>query len=306
MSTVLYDNPGPRAKARNVVYTILFLAALVAVVWWFLAQLDSQHELDWAKWKPYLGETSPWTDFLLPGLLTTLEAAALSVVIALPVGGLLGIARLSDHKWISWPAGVVVEFFRAIPVLLLMIFIDTLMTGVIISDYRSLVAVVAGLVLYNGSVLAEVVRAGIKSLPNGQSEAGSALGLGKGQLMRSILLPQAVTAMLPAIVSQMVIIVKDTAIGGAVLTGFSDLVSQGRALNTSDFLPSSIATMTVTALIYVIINFSLSMFAAWLERRLRRRKKSTGAVLTAGEVEDQAGAIPMVDGGMEQAGRAAV
>lgn len=295
MSTVLYDNPGPRAKARNVVYTVVFVAVLVAVVWWFLAQLGAQHELDWAKWKPYLGSTEPWTDFLLPGLLTTLEAAALSTVIALPVGALLGIARLSDHKWISWPAGVVVEFFRAIPVLLLMVFIDTLMTGVIISDYRSLVAVVAGLVLYNGSVLAEVVGAGIKSLPNGQSEAGLALGLRKGQLMRSILLPQAVTAMLPAIVSQMVIIVKDTAIGGAVLTGFHDIVSQGRALNTSDFLPSSIATMTVTALIYVIINFSLSMFAAWLEKRLRTRKKGTGAVLAAGDVEDQTGINPTVE-----------
>jgi glutamate transport system permease protein len=116
-------------------------------------------------------------------------------------------------------AGTVVEFFRAIPVLLLMLFANEfyVQSTDISSEQRPLYAVVTGLVLYNASVLAEVVRAGILALPRGQTEAAKAIGLRKGQTMSSILLPQAVTAMLPAIVSQLVVIVKDTALGGVML-----------------------------------------------------------------------------------------
>ena len=136
---------------------------------------------------------------ILPGLIGTLKAAAIAAVLALAFGVVFGIARVSDHWWIKTPAGTVVELFRAIP-LLLLIFFASYVPGALTNftwNPTALQAVVFGLTMYNGSVLAEIVRAGINSIPKGQSEAGYAVGLRKGQLMRLILVPQAITAMMP-------------------------------------------------------------------------------------------------------------
>ncbi|MGW2640339.1 amino acid ABC transporter permease [Streptomyces sp. NPDC001348] len=277
MSSVLYDAPGPGAKRRNILYTAGFLVAFAAVVWWVVSSLSDKGQLEWALWKPFFhGEA--YSTYLWPGLQDTLKAAALAMVIALPLGAVFGIARLSDHVWIRVPASVVVEFFRAIPVLVLMIFGNALYADYtdISTDDRPLYAVVTGLVLYNASVLAEVVRAGILSLPKGQSEAAMAIGLRKNQVMRLVLLPQAVTAMLPVIVSQLVVIVKDTALGGAVLT-FPELLASANTM--IGYYGNTIPSLIVVALIFLAINFSLTSFATWLEGRLRRGKKSTGAVL---------------------------
>ncbi|MFJ7150988.1 amino acid ABC transporter permease [Streptomyces sp. NPDC100445] len=288
MTSVLYDAQGPRAKRRNILYTALFMVVLAAVVWWAYLALDDKHQLDWALWKPFFSSEA-YTTYIWPGLRNTLTAAALAMVIALPLGAVFGIARLSDHVWVRVPATIVVEFFRAIPVLILMIFGNELYSQYtdVSSDDRPMYAVVTGLVLYNASVLAEIVRAGILTLPKGQSEAAMAIGLRKNQVMRLVLLPQAVTAMLPAIVSQLVVIVKDTALGGAVLT-FPELLSAANTMS-GYYGANTIASFTVVSLIFVIINFSLTSFASWLEGRLRRRKKSTGAVLGAQDVADVAG-----------------
>ncbi|MFD4543193.1 amino acid ABC transporter permease [Streptomyces bauhiniae] len=284
MSSVLYDTPGPRARTRNVVLSVVFFALLGLVLWWAVLKLDDKGQLAWALWKPFTtGEA--WTTYLLPGLGNTLKAAALSMVIALPLGAIFGIARMSDHRWVRVPAGVVVEFFRAIPVLLLMLFAGEFYvrsTG-IPSDSRPLYAVITGLVLYNASVLAEVVRAGILSLPKGQTEAAYAIGLRKGQTMAGILLPQAVTAMLPAIVSQLVVIVKDTALGGVMLQ-FTDLLNARSTLAAN--YANVIQSFAVVAVLYIVLNFLLTSFASWLEGRLRRSTRGTGAVLGAGTVED--------------------
>ncbi|QLJ04560.1 amino acid ABC transporter permease [Streptomyces sp. NEAU-sy36] len=288
MSSVLFDTPGPRAKRRNVLYTAGFLVVLAAVVWFVYSALDEKGQLAWSLWKPFFTGAEAYTTYIWPGLENTLEAAALAMVIALPLGAVLGIARLSDHVWVRVAAAVVVEFFRAIPVLVLMIFGLALFAQYtdVSSDDRPFYAVVTGLVLYNASVLAEIVRSGILSLPKGQSEAAQAIGLRKGQMMRLVLLPQSVTVMLPAIVSQLVVIVKDTALGGAVLT-FPELLASANTM--SGYYGNIIASLTVVAVIYVAINFSLTSFAHWLEGRLRRGKKSTGAVLGVQDVTDAAG-----------------
>jgi glutamate transport system permease protein len=278
MSSVLYDTPGPRAKRRNVLLSIVFTILLALLLWWVWRTMDDKNQLEWDLWEPFT-TSEAWTTYLLPGLGDTLKAAAISMVIALPLGAVFGIARLSEHAWVRGVAGAVVEFFRSIPVLLLMLFANELYVRSslnISSEERPLYAVVTGLVLYNASVLAEIVRAGILSLPRGQTEAAYAVGLRKGQTMTNILLPQAVTAMLPAIVSQLVVIVKDTALGGVML-GFTELLNarQTLAANYANVIPSFI----VVAIIYIIVNFILTSFASWLEQRLRRSKKSTGAVL---------------------------
>ncbi|MEU3770454.1 amino acid ABC transporter permease [Amycolatopsis keratiniphila] len=271
--TVLYDIPGPKARARNWLYSVLFVLVLALVLYYIYVGFDEKGQWAGALWKPFVDGTT-WTQFLLPGLLNTLKAAALSIVIALPIGALLGIGRLSEHKWIRVPVGAVVEFFRAIPVLLLMVFAAAFYafyTG-IDAEIRPLFAAVTGLVLYNGSVMAEVFRAGILSLPKGQGEAASALGMRKTQIMMTVLLPQAVTLMLPALVSQLVVILKDTALAGQLTIGFDELIRASGPL--TGLYGNTIPTLIVVAIIFIVLNLILTQFASWLENKLARRKKA--------------------------------
>lgn len=279
--TVLYDAPGPRARRRNVLYAVAFVVVLALVAWWVVAAFADKDQLTSAKWSPFVKDSRVWTTYLLPGLWETVKAAALAIVIALPFGALLGVGRLSEHRWVRVPVGVVVELLRAIPVLLMMAFGSQFYVQFtdISSDHRPVYAVVTGLVLYNASVIAEIVRAGVLALPRGQRDAAKAIGLRHGQTMTNVLLPQAVTAMLPGLLSQLVVILKDTALGGAIL-GLAELFSQTRTI-PANYGANTIATFTVVGLIYVLVNFSMATFAGWLEGRLRRRKKSTGAVLPA-------------------------
>ncbi|ATL30925.1 amino acid ABC transporter permease [Streptomyces formicae] len=285
MTSVLYDAPGPRAKRRNVLLSVLFFAVLLLGAWWAWSAMSDKGQLEWALWRPWLADSEAWTTYLLPGLANTLKAAGLAMAIALPLGALFGISRLSDHISVRVPSAVVVEFFRAIPVLILMVFANQFYANYtdISVDARPMYAVVTGLVLYNASVLAEIVRAGIQSLPKGQTEAAKAIGLRKGQTMTSILLPQSVTAMLPALVSQLVVIVKDTALGGAMLS-FTELLNARKT--AASFYASVIPSFIVVAAVYIVLNLLLTTLASWLERRMRRSKKSTGAVVGPGALDE--------------------
>ncbi|WP_410647053.1 amino acid ABC transporter permease [Amycolatopsis sp. cmx-4-54] len=271
--TVLYDIPGPKARARNWLYSVLFVLVVALVAYLVYVGFDEKNQWAGALWEPFV-KGSTWTEFILPGLLNTLKAAALSIVIALPIGALLGIGRLSEHKWIRVPVGAVVEFFRAIPVLLLMVFAAAFYAFYtdIDAEIRPLFAAVTGLVLYNGSVMAEVFRAGILSLPKGQGEAASALGMRKTQIMMTVLLPQAVTLMLPALVSQLVVILKDTALAGQLTIGFNELIRSTGPL--TGLYGNTIPTLIIVAIIFIVLNLLLSWFASWLENKLARRKKA--------------------------------
>lgn len=220
-ATVLYDVPGPRARLRNNALTLAFGVVLLLVAYFVWTKFDEKGQWDGKLWQPFL-RADTWTELILPGLLNTLAAAAVAAVLALLFGAVFGIARLSDHRWVRIPAAVVVEAFRAVPVLMLIFFAQYggSLAGLVVTEFA---AVVFGLTVYNGSVLAEIVRAGILAVPRGQAEAGSAIGLRKNQVMRLILLPQAVTAMMPAIVSQLVVLLKDTALGFVV--AYADLLN---------------------------------------------------------------------------------
>lgn len=278
MSSVLYDTPGPRARRRNVLYTVGFLLVFGAALVVVLTAMADKGQLDADKWTPFVTDGGMWTTFLLPGLAETLKAAAAAIVIALPLGALLGIGRLSDHTWVRVPVGAVVEFFRSIPVLMLMLFGFALLVRFtdISSDLRPFCAVVAGLVLYNASVIAEIVRAGIHSLPGGQTDAAKAIGMRKGQSMRYVLLPQAVTVMLPALVGQLVVILKDTALGGALL-GVEDLLSAYQTI-PANYGANTIAALVVIAAVYIAVNFALTACASRLEARLRTSKRTAAGV----------------------------
>ena len=274
-SSVLFDIPGPRARIRNRIIAIVFGIVLIALALYVLNVLADNGQLEADKWSPFLDHFT-WTTYLLPGLKGTLLAAALSIVFALILGAILGIGRLSDHRWVRWLSGAIVEFFRAIPVLILMIFAYQVFAEyrVFKSEYLALAAVITGLTLYNGSVIAEIVRAGIRSLPRGQAEAAAAVGMRKNQIMRLILLPQAVTIMLPAIVSQMVIALKDSALG--YLIGYVEVVRSGQQLGA--FFANYLPALLVVAVIMIVLNSALTRFAMWLEKRLRSGRRKKGAI----------------------------
>jgi glutamate transport system permease protein len=180
---------------------------------------------------------------------------------------------------IRWVSGVVVEFFRAVPVLIMMIFAYFLYAqyNVFPSKQLALAGVVTGLTLYNAAVIAEIVRAGVNALPRGQSEAAAALGLRPGQVMRLILLPQGITVMLPALVSQLVVVLKDTAIGYQIT--FVEMVRQGTVVGSryGNYVPALI----VIAVLMITVNITLSALAIRLEARLRRRSRTAAAPAAA-------------------------
>ena len=265
-TAVLFDVPGPRARARNAtagVATLVVVAALVAVIVWRLAATG---QLDARVWEWVLYENVQLA--VLDGLANTLRAFASGAVLALVLGAVLALGRLSDHRWLRSISSGVVELFRAVPLVLLMFlfYYGLPSVGITVSTYA---AVVLGLMLYNGAVLAEVFRAGVLAVPRGQSEAAYALGLRKTGVMRFVLLPQAVRSMLPAIVSQLVVLLKDSALG--FLITYPELLFQAQFLGSNAALGSPLIPVAmVVAAIYIALCLLLSWLATWLERRTRR------------------------------------
>jgi glutamate transport system permease protein len=270
---VLYDHPGPRAKIRNLILTVVFGIAVLALLYWVYSRFDEKGQWAGTLWKPFT-KSGTWTDYILPGLGHTLAAAAVAMVLSLAFGLIFSVGRLSDHWWLRIPAGAVVEFFRAVPLLLLMFFIFFGVPFLTEKPMSIFWAVVIGLTLYNGSVLAEAFRAGVRSVARGQSEAGYAIGMRKSQVMREILIPQAARAMLPVIVSQLVVLVKDTALG--YIIAYSELLQLG-VNNLSANFGNVVQAAIVAALIFIVINASLTAVAGWLERRTRRTGRAPRA-----------------------------
>jgi glutamate transport system permease protein len=264
-ASVLYDIPGPRARARHRLYALigtLLIAALLGLAGWRLWQ---EEQITPEKWS-FLGEPDILLQ-LLGGLGVTLSAAAVAIVLAIAFGAVFATGKLSDHAMLRWPSIAVIEFFRAVPVLLL-IYGLFFTVGNRLGTFWCLVL---ALMLYNGSVLAEIFRAGIQAVPKGQREAGYAIGMRKGQVLRLIQAPQAISTMLPAIISQCVVALKDTALGYAI--GTQDLTYLAGQIFTSFIYNNPIAVAIVLMAVYVTINYSISRLAQWLEARMRRQGK---------------------------------
>ncbi|MBE8518595.1 amino acid ABC transporter permease [Amycolatopsis sp. H6(2020)] len=273
MSNVLFDVPGPKARLRYRTYAVVGTLAVLAFIGYIGWRFYDSGQFTARKWE-WLQYAQVQRD-LLNAVLETLQAFAAAAVLALIFGAIFAAGRLSDHAWIRGIAGFVVEFFRAIPALILMfLFYFGLPTlGVPMTPF---LGVVFGLTLYNGSVLAEVFRAGIQSLPKGQSEAAYALGMRKTQVMFLVLLPQAVRAMLPTIISQLVVLLKDTALGFIIT--FQELLYYARYIGSQGTFGRPIVPSTIVATaIYVVMCLLLTALATYLERRNRRSKKAVVA-----------------------------
>lgn len=276
-TAVLFDVPGPRARARNAsagVLTLVVIAALLAVVVWRMAATG---QLDGRVWEWILYENVQLA--ILDGLLNTVLAFASAGVLSLLFGGVFALGRLSDRAWLRGVSTFVVEAFRAVPVVVLMfiLYFGLPTVGITVSTYA---AVVVALMLYNGSVLAEVLRSGVLSVPRGQSEAAYALGLRKAGVLRFVLVPQAVRAMLPSIVSQLVVVLKDSALGFLIL--YPELLFQAQFLGSNAALNSPLIPVAlVVAVIYIALCLLLSSLASWLERRTRRSPTVMAAPVVA-------------------------
>lgn len=271
-TSVLFDSPGPKAIVRHRIIAVVGALILLVVLFFVLKGLanPANNQLTAEKWSPFL-EWSSWKDYLIPGLIGTLQAAAISVVLAIVAGVLLGMGRLSQIAVIRAVCGVFVEFFRAIPVLMMMFF--AYFFGIFVlhisGDALPLFGAVVGLTFYNSCVIAELVRSGVHSLPRGQREAGYAIGLTPRQTLSAILLPQAITAMMPSIVSQLVVILKDSALAYNIT--YLELLRQGQNLAT--YKGNLIPTLIVLAVIYIIINWLLTRLARVLESRMRHSRR---------------------------------
>lgn len=258
---VIFDAPGPRAKRLNIIVGIIAAAILIAAIAYTVWKLEAAGQFEAEKWTPFT--YSGIQTALLQGLLATIKVAITSTVLALPLAVLFALMRLSHRKVISASAGVLLEIFRGLPVLILIFAIFFIL------KVEAFWAVTLGLTVYNGMVMAEIIRAGLQAVPPGQREAAQAIGMRSAQVMRFVLMPQAVRIMMPSLVAQIVVILKDSALG--FLVSYRDLLREINAIGTSynNLLPAFI----VGAALYVLVNLAMAGFARYLEYRLNNSPK---------------------------------
>ncbi|NYG56965.1 amino acid ABC transporter permease [Nocardioides perillae] len=288
MSTsVLYDAPGPRARRRSRIGTAIALLVLGTLVMLAVLRLVDRGQFDYELWAPWI---DPSTDefplvwgLVGDGLRATLVAAALAIAFSLVVGVALGTARMMLGRAGRVPVIAFIELFRGLPVVITLVivwrFFEELDLDIsALPGEDGLWYVVIGLTLYNSVIIAEILRAGVASLPRGQGEAAMAVGMTRWQVMRTVLLPQAFRVMLPALVSQLVVILKDTSLA-ALLAFYTELLRRGNLIAQN--LDNPIQSLFVVGSIFILINYALSRVAVWLERRLSRSRGSDAAVKAA-------------------------
>ncbi|MEY2421062.1 MAG: glutamate transport system permease protein [Acidimicrobiaceae bacterium] len=277
---VLADALGPRARRKVLIASVVTGAALAALLGVAVQRLVDKGQLEWARWEPL----TQWSvlKFLLGGLGDTLRAAFAGMTLALLIGAALALLRLAQTAVVRWLATAWTEFFRGVPLLLLIFFSYSGLRqyGIDISPFRALVLALA---LYNGAMLGEIFRAGILSLDRGQTEAAYAIGLSYWQAMLQVVIPQAARRMTPAIVSQLITLLKDTSLGFVIT--YEELLRRSRS--TGEFFRNPLQVTVFVAVLYIAVNFTLSRIARRLEVRQRRRL-GAGAIATTTGVEDLA------------------
>lgn len=283
MSNVLYDEPGPKARRRSLIGTVVVSAAILVLLFLVARRLDEQGQFAGDLWAPLFDPNNE--DFsdvwrlLGNGLRATLVAAALAIAASLAVGTLLGVARLMSGRLSRVPLVAVIELLRGLPVIVTIFLVHTAVKE---SDIdlsflpgdEGLWVLVIGLTLYNSVIIAEIVRAGVDSLPRGQAEAGYAIGLTRWRTMLSVQLPQAFRTMLPALISQLVVILKDTSLV-AVLGIYSELLREGTYISL--YLKNPIQVYLLIGTMFILINYLLSRVATTVERRLSTRTSGSVA-----------------------------
>jgi len=271
-TTVLYDAPGPVARRRSRIVSVVGVVLVLALVGYVLYLLGRPRVSANGAVTPGVLDPSRWDilqDLALwraigRGWLNTLRAAALASVLAVVVGVLFSFLRTARSRWVRVPTTVVLEFFRGMPVLLMMLFI------LLVFSTGAFWAVVIALSIYNGALIGEALRAGIASLPKGQREAGLALGLTPTSTRFLIEFPQAFRQMLPIILAQLVVLLKDTSLG--YIVGYVELTRQGLTyLGTYYGSRYTFTLFAVVLVVYLVTNLLLSWVVRIVDRRTGRR-----------------------------------
>jgi glutamate transport system permease protein len=295
----LYDAPGPRARRLTLITSAVAVVAIAAVVYFFVYRpLAEDGQLSMEKWGPLI-DPSNENFFLVwarirEGFIATLLAAAAATMLALVVGTLLAIARVqlkaaAHRRYVGLGAGLgiaarvltiflnalsraFIEVFRGIPVVITILFVWLGLPQLGIDFDNKMWFLVIGLVIYNSVVIAEILRSGMEGLPGGQREAAQSVGLSSMQTTRLILLPQAFRIMLPALISQLVVVLKDTSLG--FIIGYEEILRvSGQVIQV---LENPIQMYIVVGAIYILINYALSKLAGYVQRRLARGRKTRG------------------------------
>ena len=279
---VLFDIPGPKARARIRIGTVIGGLLILGLIAFVLIRLGRNGQLDPQRWAVLFDPRTGVPQTLYRTLVNTLQVAAVGMVLATALGLMLAVGRLSDHRAVRGLAGLYIEFFRAIPLLVVIFALYFLLPkyGVRPSPFQALAG---GLILYNSAVLAEIFRAGILSIDKGQREAAYGIGMRKSQVMALVLLPQATRRMLPVLIAQLVVLLKDSSLG--FIIGYFELLRGARSL-VEFFTPRfgneyTFQLYVAAGLIYIVINVLLSVLARYVEKRTRRSTKAA----TAADVE---------------------
>jgi glutamate transport system permease protein len=286
MSSVLYDEPGPVARRRERIGSViggLLIVVLLALAFRYADQRGLFGADRWdVLYDPPKNQTAEavWTSMVVKGLGATLRAAVVAAPLALLLGLLLAVWRTTRVRWLRAPATVVIERFRGLPVLLMMLF------ALLGFGWDAFAAVVFGLVVYNMAIIAEILRAGLASLPRGQAEAAYAIGLSRTQTLLLVLLPQAVRPMLPSLIAQLVVLLKDSSLG--FIVGYPELLKAMQ--NNAQYFGNKyyVALFLMGAGIYLVVNISLTRLAVWLQGRSTR---------TSGRAARDATVVPGAPGG---------
>ncbi|VEG26740.1 amino acid ABC transporter permease [Actinomyces howellii] len=267
-SALLFDAPGPRARRRILIVSVLVTVLLAAAVAAALAQLAQTGQLDYPKWRYFAGQSV--VRYLGRALRDTLTVTAASAVLSFPLGVVLGWARLGAGRVGKVVVGAWIDAMRAIPMLLLIYFFLLVVPrwGLTLSPFWMLSVPI---VMCTSATTAEVFRSGVLSLDRGQSEASLALGLSRGQTMRLVLAPQALRIMLPTLITQLVVILKNSSLGYVV--AYAELMYAARLLESSAkatvLLDVYLPVYIIVALLYIGLNWSLGALARRIEARTR-------------------------------------
>lgn len=260
MRDALYEEPGPQTRKKMLAGTVVSLAAVVALVafvvyrFWVTGQLAPRYRelFSWRTTWSYLGR----------GLVGTFQVALVAAAISIVLGLLLMLGRTSGVKPLEALCGVITNFFRGVPSLLFIygFFFVVPAMGLSMSSFWMLTIPIS---LAASGVLAEVFRAGVNAVPRGQTEAGLSIGLSPWKVKTKIVLPQAIRFVIPSLISQLVVVVKDTAL--AYVVTFPDLMQNAQVLRTN--YDALVSTYLVVAVIYIVINYAINKLAVYVSRR---------------------------------------
>ena len=284
MTSVLFDAPGPRARRRIVIGSVVAAVVLAGVTLVVVQRLSDNGQFEGAKWGPLINPSDesfgPLWRSLWGGMRATLAAAGWAMLFSFVLGTLMAVTRITAAPWYRWLVVSVIELLRGVPVVMAIFFASRVLPEVGV-DLSLRWYLVIGLTAYNSVVIGEIIRAGVSALPRGQTEAAYAIGLSRWGVLRLILLPQAFRIMLPALISQLVVILKDTSLGAFI--SYEELLRRGNFAVQN--LGNPLQLYLLIGALFIAVNYALGRLASLVEQRVSRGRRAPAV-----EVQPPAGA----------------